>query len=300
MVVNRMACGDRWAAMFVGLLPIRAANNPDYALAIASRGSSWHATFGATHLLGIDSSGNDLLSAAIRGARTSLLVGFISVAIGALGGCWFGVLSGYGAGLFDVVASFVAHVVLVIPTLLLLMLFVAVVSANGDGITLARFIVAIGVLEVPVFFRISRNATRELITRPYVHAARALGATRLHVLRREIVPAVVGPVFAFATSAVGSVIVLEGTLSYLGVGVGGSTISWGKMIQAGANSQGLAGTPYALFVPAGFVFFTVLSCTFLSDAISDSLPHSSVRSGRASNESSDAEGGRSHSHESQT
>ena len=259
------------AATFVGVLPIRAANAPDYAAAIASRGKSWTTTFGATHPLGVDASGNDLLSYALHGARTSLLVGLISVGIGSVLGGSLGVSSGYRSGTIDVVATFAAHVLLVIPTVLLLMLFFAVMSADGDGITLARFIVTIGVLESPVFFRIARNTTRELATRPYVSAARALGATPFHVLRREITPAVAGQVIAFSTTAIGAVIVLEGTLSYLGVGVGGATISWGKMIQAGADSVSLATTPHALFVPGGFVFLTVLSCSFLGEAMAASL-----------------------------
>lgn len=254
-------------ALLVDHLPIPKKNDPDFLLGATVGNGEWTKGFTHRHLLGVDDSGNDLLTYALHGARVSLVVGIGTVAVGLLLGGWLGMAAGYLRGRADSVITFVANAILSIPPLLFLLLLVAVVSAQSGSVTLPKFIFVLGVLSVPIFYRVVRAATLQQAQREYVIAASSLGATRRRILIREILPNVVKPTLAYGLVTVGTVIVVEGSLAFLGAGLNPSTISWGKMIQTGAGLLKLQAMPNATAVPATFIFLTVLSLNFIGDKV---------------------------------
>jgi peptide/nickel transport system permease protein len=260
-----------FCAIFGGFLPIRKTNDPDFLLGANIGVGNWTSTFTKQHWLGVDENGNDLLAYAIKGSKVSLTVGFGTVLLAFLVGGWGGMVAGYFRGRFDSVLTFLTNCVLSIPALLLLLLLVSVLSAQSGAVSVWKFILTLGGLSVPIIFRVVRAATLQQAAREYVTAARAMGAKNSRVLIREILPNVVKPAMAFALVAVGSVMVVEGSLSFLGAGLSGNTISWGRMLQGAAGLGKLKSGPHATFVPAGFLFLTVLSLNFIGDKVRERL-----------------------------
>jgi peptide/nickel transport system permease protein len=253
------------AAVLVDVLPVRKSNDPDFLLGVKVGSGDWRQTFSASHPLGVDENGNDLLSYALHGARISLLVGVGTVAFALVVGGWLGMTAGYLRGPIESVLTFFTNAILSIPPLLFLLLLVSVLTAQSGSVSVWKFIFTLGCLTVPVVFRVVRAATLQQSACQYVLAARALGARRQRVLAREILPNVMKPALAYGLVAVGSVMVVEGTLSFLGAGLSGNTISWGRMLQGAAGLGKLKTGPHATFVPAGFLFLTVLSLNFVGD-----------------------------------
>jgi peptide/nickel transport system permease protein len=256
---------------FVSKLPLVKRNDPDFLLGAAVQEGEWTSTFAWKHPLGVDENGNDLLTYALHGARVSLIVGVGVVTIGVLLGGWLGMVAGYFRGRLDSILTFATNALLSIPPLLFLLMLVAVLAANSGDVPLWKFILTLGVLFVPIFFRVVRAATLQQASREYVLAARSLGAKRTRILLREILPNVLKPTVSYALVSVGSVIVIEGSLSFLGAGLSGNTISWGRMIQGSAGLLKLKSGPHATFVPAGFIFVTVLALNFIGDKVRERL-----------------------------
>ncbi len=259
------------ASIFSPVLPIRKTDNPDFLLGAAVGAGDWTSSFTRNHLLGVDDSGNDLLAYALKGARVSLMVGFGTVFLAFLVGGWAGMLAGYFRGRLDSILVFGTNAILSIPPLLFLLLLVSVLSAGSGGVSLWKFIATLGSLSIPITFRVVRAATLQQASREYVVAARSMGAKTRRVLVREILPNVIKPALAYSLVAVGSVMVIEGGLSFLGAGLSGSTISWGKMLQIGAGLSKLKAAPNTTFVPAAFLFLTVLSLNFIGDKFRERL-----------------------------
>ncbi len=255
------------AAIFSPILPIRKTDNPDFLLGAAVGAGDWTSSFSRSHLLGVDDSGNDLLAYALKGARVSLLVGFGTVLLAFLVGGWAGMAAGYFRGRLDSILVFATNAILSIPPLLFLLLLVSVLSASSGGVSVWKFIATLGSLSIPITFRVVRAATLQQASREYVVAARSMGAKTRRVLAREILPNVIKPALAYSLVAVGSIMVVEGGLSFLGAGLSGNTISWGKMLQVGAGLSKLKAAPNNTFVPAGFLFLTVLSLNFIGDKL---------------------------------
>ncbi len=260
-------------ATSVNKLPIRKKDDTDYLLAAAMGDGSvhWARTFGRAHYLGVDNNGNDLLTYALNGARISLTVGVATIVLGVVGGGILGMLGGFFRGRLESVFTFLTNALLSIPPLLFLLLLVSVMAAQSGRVSLPRFIATLGALTVPTYYRLVRASTLQQATREYVLAARSLGAKRVRILVREILPNVIKPIMAQALIGVGAVIVVEGTLSYLGAGMGGDTISWGRMMQDASGLSKMQQSPHAMFVPAGFIFLTVLSLNFVGDKIRERL-----------------------------
>lgn len=253
------------AAAFSSVLPIRKTNDPDFLLGATVGSGAWTKSFGTAHWLGVDDSGNDLLAYALKGARTSLLVGFGTVLLAFLVGGWAGMVAGYFRGRLDSILVFATNAILSIPPLLFLLLLVSVLSANSGGVSIWKFIFTLGSLSIPITFRVVRAATLQQASREYVIAARTMGAKTRRVLVREILPNVIKPALAYSLVSVGTVMVIEGGLSFLGAGLSGNTISWGKMLQSGAGLIKLKASPNMTFIPALFLFLTVLSLNFIGD-----------------------------------
>ncbi len=238
----------------------------------------WLETFSRHHWLGVDSSGNDWFSLLILSARNSLIIAGATGVIGFTVGGILGMVAGYRRGRLDAIVSFAITVLLSMPPLLFIILLVSVLSAGGDGsgveqglsTTVWKLSLSLGILSVPILFRVVRGSTISFANREFVLASRTLGAKTGRVLFREILPNVAKPMLAYGLVAAGNVMVIEGALSYLGLGVG-DTWAWGKMIQSGASLREMRISPHIIIVPALTLFFTVLSLNFVGDKIRERL-----------------------------
>jgi peptide/nickel transport system permease protein len=214
----------------------------------------------AEHWLGNDDLGRDLLSRLIYGARVSLTVGLLAPVIGVtIGGC-LGLLAGYFRGRLELFVIGGVDVLLAFPPLVFALAVTAYLGQSVANITLV-----IGILGIPAFTRVARAVTLSLSEREFVTAARALGATHTRILLRELLPNVALPLGAFFLLGVAVTIVVEGALSFLGLGVPPPTPSWGSMIGEGRDSLDIA--PWLSFLPAGFMFFTVLAFNVVGDTL---------------------------------
>jgi peptide/nickel transport system permease protein len=212
------------------------------------------------HLLGTDGLGRDVLSRLAFGARVSLIISVAAVSIGTLIGGSVGMAVGYARGRVDAVVMWALNVVLAFPGLVLLLGLVAFVGQSLLAITLV-----VGFLSVPTYARVARASTLAVSQREYVQAARALGASPGRILAREILPNVLLPVLAFGMVALGVVIVLEGSLAFLGLSVKAPDPTWGSMIAEGRRH--LEQTSHLALVPSIVMFVTVLSVNFVGDAL---------------------------------
>ncbi len=214
----------------------------------------------AEHLLGTDNLGRDMLSRLIHGARISLTVGLLAPVIGVVFGGALGLLAGYFRGRFEVFAVGGVDVLLAFPPLVLALAVTAYLGQSIMNLTLV-----IGVLGIPAFTRVARAVTLSLSEREFVVAARALGATHARILIRELLPNVALPLLAFFLLGVAVTIVVEGALSFLGLGVPPPAPSWGSMIGEGREALEIA--PWLAFFPAGTMFITVLAFNVVGDTL---------------------------------
>jgi peptide/nickel transport system permease protein len=240
------------AAVLAGLLPLQ---DPT---AIGDNAPRLGPTAG--HLLGTDELGRDLLARVVFGARTSLTVGFATIAFGlALGGA-VGLMAGYYGGRLDAALNGLSTVLLAFPALIFLL---TVVTFLGQNLT--DVVLTLGVLSVAPIARIIRANTLVYANREFVLAARALGARSHRILLREILPNVLPSALAFSLVAIAVVIVAEGALSFLGLSVRPPTPTWGGMIAEGG--QVLAQDPLVALWPSLAMFLTVLALNFAGDRL---------------------------------
>ncbi len=216
--------------------------------------------FSAGHLLGTDGLGRDIFARIVDGARVSLTVSLTAVTVGVVVGGLLGVVAGYVRGWFDM--AFVAgiNVMLAFPGIVLLLALVSVLEQNLVNISLV-----IGVLSVPIYARVARANSLAVSEREFVLAAETLGATRTRILFKEIVPVVILPLLAFALTALGVVIVAEGTLAFLGLSVEPPAATWGSMIAEGRRHDETH--LHVVFIPSIVMFLTVLAFNFVGEAL---------------------------------
>jgi peptide/nickel transport system permease protein len=210
--------------------------------------------------LGGDTSGRDVLSRTIWGARVSLTVGFGAVAIGFVVGGTLGLLAGYARGWVDALLGGAFDVMLSVPALILALAFSAFLGASVPNVVLA-----LGIVSIPILGRITRASTLSWSARDFVLAARARGARTREILGRELLPNVLPAMYSIALLGVAVAIVAEGGLSLLGAGVGSEQISWGTLVASSRND--LADVPWPVLVPATAIFLTVLALNQLGDAL---------------------------------
>ncbi|MBR0787906.1 ABC transporter permease [Bradyrhizobium manausense] len=239
-------------AMFAPILPLQ---NPVDMDMLERR--AW---FSSEHWLGTDGLGRDELSRLIFGAGVSLTVGLCAPMIGLTIGGALGLLAGYFRGRFETLVVGSMDVLLAFPPLIFAL---AIVAYLGQSIPNLTFI--LGFLGIPAFMRVSRAATLTLARREFVIAAEALGASHARILLRELLPNVFLPLFAFFLLGVAVTIVVEGSLSFLGLGVPPPMASWGSMIGEGRESLEIA--PRLAFLPAVAMFVTVLAFNLVGDTL---------------------------------
>ncbi len=214
----------------------------------------------AEHWLGNDQLGRDELSRLIYGGRVSLTVGLLAPVIGVAFGGALGMLAGYFRGRLETFVVGGVDVLLAFPPLVFALAVTTYLGQSVLNITLV-----IGILSIPAFTRVARAVTLSLSEREFVTAARALGATHGRILVRELLPNVALPLVAFFLLGVAVTIVVEGALSFLGLGVPPPQPSWGSMIGEGRESLDIA--PWLAFLPALVMFLTVLSFNIVGDTL---------------------------------
>jgi peptide/nickel transport system permease protein len=208
--------------------------------------------------LGRDANGSSLLSKVVFGARTSLTIVVLAVVIGLVIGCLLGLVAGYFGGFLDAVINIFATATLAFPALILLFAIVAVFKASTWSLA-----IGLAILSVPTYARLMRAQTISLLQREFVLSARSMGASRWRVIFREIFPNAILPVASYSFLSAAVVIVAEGSLAYLGLGIPPPRPSWGTMIADGQIK--LKTDPHLVFVPAVVMFLTVLSFNRLGD-----------------------------------
>jgi peptide/nickel transport system permease protein len=219
----------------------------------------------ASHLLGTDQFGRDLLSRIIFGARTAMIVGLTSALVGGITGLVLGVGSAYFGGTIDLIMQRVCDVLMAFP---LIIMALAVVAIFGTGVQ--NVIIAITIPLIPRCARVVRASALSIREIPYVDAARALGYSHLRIILVHMVPNVMAPFLIMVTAFVGQAVLAEASLSYLGLGVQEPVPAWGLMLQGGTEEYATT-APWIAIFPGLAIVLAVLGINLFGDALRDTL-----------------------------
>jgi peptide/nickel transport system permease protein len=220
---------------------------------------------GTDYWLGTDQFGRDLYTRIVYGARTALLVGFVSAFVGATIGLILGVASAYFGGRFDLLFQRVMDVLMAFP---LIILALAVVSIFGTGVM--NVILAITIPFIPRCARVVRSSALAVRETPYIDAARACGFGHSRIVLRHMVPNVMAPYLIMMTAAVGQAILIEASLSFLGLGVQEPVPAWGLMLRGGAQDYAEA-APWVAVFPGIAISLAVFGFNLFGDSLRDWL-----------------------------
>ena len=232
---------------------------------IATNAAATLAPPSATHWLGTDHLGRDIYSRILHGARVSLLVGLGSTLVASVLGGIIGLLSGYVGGKTDLAVQRVMDILQGLPLLVL-----ALVMAAALGPSIPNVILAISIPIMPRAARVIRSSVLSIREFQYVEAARALGLTHLRIAFRHILPNTVGPFIVLGTAQLGSAILTEAALSFLGLGVPEPYPSWGRMLSVSAAEYAQK-APWLVLFPGIAISLAVFGSNLLGDALRDTL-----------------------------
>lgn len=216
------------------------------------------------HLFGTDDLGRDVLSRMLVATRISMLVPFESVAIAIVLGLPTGLIAGFSVNRLGILLNFVADTLMSFPPLLLAVAFIAV---RGPGLTNAM--IAVGLIFAPRLYRVARAATQEVMAETYIEAARAIGSSRHQILLWHVLRNMAGPVIVYISFAMGIALLIEASLSFLGLGVQPPQAGWGSML--GRAFRFLYQSPTGIIFPGIAIAVMVLAFNLLGDAARDAL-----------------------------
>lgn len=224
------------------------------------------------HIMGIDGNSRDLLSRMIFGARLSLQVGISTVTFAIIIGGLLGAIAGFIGGWLDDLIMRTLDVLMAFPSLLLA---IAIVSVLGPG--LINALLAVAIIEIPIFARVVRASVLSVKELDYVMASRAQGGSELHVLFTRIMPNALTPLIVQGTLGIASAILSAAALSFLGLGAAPPTAEWGLMLSQERNS--VFNAPFLVFFPGLAIMLTVLSFNLIGDGLRDVLDPRLVHGG---------------------
>lgn len=232
------------------------------------------APFHKSHILGTTLDGYDMYSGLVHGARLSVFVALVAVIVGGAIGTVIGVSSAYFRGKIDILITMAFNIMLSIPNLVLSLALISVLAysdENNPASTTRRvgvLMLSLTIVIIPILGRIARGATLQWSSREFVLASKSMGTSNLTIIRKHILPNVAPAILAIGFLAIGSVIIVEGSLAVLGIGVPGGG-SWGSML---ANGRGnIAFSPWEVYLPAGAIALTVISCNWFGDYVRKAL-----------------------------
>jgi peptide/nickel transport system permease protein len=220
---------------------------------------------GSLYWLGADFMGRDMFSRIVYGARISLAVGAGATLLGGVLGVAIGLMSGYLGGWFDLATQRVMDIMQSLPLLVM-----ALVMAASLGPSLENTIIAIAIPLVPSVARVVRSSTLSLREQPFVEAARAVGMGEVRIAVRHVLPNTLAPLIVLATAQLGSAILTEASLSFLGLGIPEPYPSWGRMLSESA-AEYVRTAPWLVIFPGVAISLTVFGTNLLGDALRDIL-----------------------------
>jgi peptide/nickel transport system permease protein len=224
----------------------------------------------ADHWMGTDSYGRDIFSRLIEGTRSALFLGITTALIGACIGGGIGATSAYFGGRLDVFIQRLNDVLLSIPLIVSALVVVAVLGRRVVAGVDINLLMAITLPYIPVMARVMRSAALSVRSLPYIEAARALGFSHWHVITRHLLPNLVSPWLVMVSAFTAQTILLEASLSFLGVGVHEPTPAWGLMLSS-VSVDVFINAPWVILFPGLAISVTVFSFSLLGDALRDEL-----------------------------
>jgi len=221
------------------------------------------------YLFGTDANGRDIFSRTWIGARVSLAIGFVATAVSLVIGVVYGATAGFIGGRVDNLMMRIVDILYSIPHMFIFIILLVVFGRSGGWPNLLMLFAVIGALEWLTMGRIVRGQTLSVKEKEFIEAAEAAGVSNWTMIRRHIVPNVLGPVVVYMTLTVPGVILIESFLSFLGLGVQEPLTSWGRLISEGAQEMETA--PWMLLFPVLFMAVTLFCFNFIGDGLRDAL-----------------------------
>ena len=216
------------------------------------------------HPLGVDHLGRDLLSRIIYGSRISIRVGILAVGLSLLIGTFLGLISGYFGKFIDNIIMRAMDIMMALPYVLL-----AILIASVLGPSLENAILAIGIVRIPRFARLARASTLSVKEQQYIEASHSVGSKNFRIIRKDVLPNIMGPIIVYSTLSLGDAILGAAVLSFLGLGAQPPIPEWGAMLNEAQKYITLA--PHLSIFPGIAIFLTVLGFNLFGDGLRDIL-----------------------------